>query len=69
MDDRPNLSEFLNEVSSFAEEGGASKAVSAAQAVHPIGQVVEIAGSGSQIRMDAAVLTSLQSHSDLSVSM
>ena len=69
MDDRPNLSEFLNEVSSFAEEGGASKAVSAAQAVHPIGQVVEIAGSGSQIRMDAAVLTSLQSHSDLSVAM
>jgi uncharacterized protein len=69
MDDRPNLSEFLNEVSSFSEENPAPKPVSPAQALNPVGQVVEIAGSGSQIRMDAAVLNSLASHSDMSVAM
>ncbi len=69
MDDRPNLTEFLSEVSSFAEEGVAPKATSPAQALSPLGQVFEIAGSGSQIRMDAAVLGSLQSHSDPSVAM
>ena len=35
----------------------------------PIGQVVEIAGSGSQIRIDAATVTALQSHKDPSVAM
>ena len=35
----------------------------------PIGKVVEIAGSGSQIRMDAAALAALQSHTDPSVAM
>ena len=69
MDDRPNLSEFLNEVSSFSEENAAPKPASAAQALKPIGQVFEIAGSGSQIRMDAAVLGSFQTHSDPSVAM
>jgi hypothetical protein len=69
MDDRPNLSEFLSEVSSFSEETPASKAASPAQALNPVGEVVEIAGSGSQIRMDAATLTGLQAHSDPSVAM
>ena len=68
MDDRANLSEFLNEVSNFTEEG-ASALTEAAQALGAIGEVVEIAGSGSQIRMDAAALTALQSHSDQSVAM
>ena len=70
MDERPSLSEFLNEVSSFQEENAAApKPASPAQALNPVGQVVEIAGSGSQIRMDAAMLNLLQSHSDMSVAM
>lgn len=70
MDERPSLSEFLNEVSSFQEESAvAPKPASPAQALNPVGQVVEIAGSGSQISMDAAVLNSLQSHPDMSVAM
>jgi hypothetical protein len=69
MDERPNLSEFLNEVSSFTEETAAPKASSAGASLAAIGQVVEIAGSGSQIRMDAAALTALQSHKDPSVAM
>ena len=69
MDDRPNLSEFLNEVSSFTEETPASKGPARVQAVNPVGEVVEIAGSGSRIRMDSAALGGLQSHSDPSVAM
>jgi hypothetical protein len=69
MDDRPNLSEFLNEVSNFAEEAPISRPGSAAAATAPMGEVFEIAGSGSQIRMDASVLAALQSHSDPSVAM
>ena len=69
MDDRPNLSEFLNEVSSFSEENAAPKPASPVQALSPVGQVTEIAGSGSQIRMDAAVLNALQAHPDMSVAM
>ena len=69
MDDRPNLSEFLNEVSSFAEEAPVSRSGSAAAASAPMGEVSEIAGSGSQIRMDAAALATLQTHSDPSVAM
>jgi uncharacterized protein len=69
MDDRPNLSEFLNEVSSFSEETPTSKPAGSAQALNPVGEVTEIAGSGSQIRMDATMLGALQSHSDPSVAM
>jgi hypothetical protein len=69
MDDRPNLSEFLNEVSSFAEEPSAPKPVASGPTPNRIGDVVEIAGSGSQIRMDAAALGAIQSHADPSVAM
>jgi hypothetical protein len=69
MDDRPNLHEFLNEVSSFAEETTAPKSGPAGAALAAIGEVVEIAGSGSQIRMDAAALGAIQSHKDPSVAM
>src|SRR5690348_4062408 len=70
MDDQPNLREFLNEVSSFSEEQTPAAPVRAkAQALAAIGGVVEIAGSGSQIRMDGAALTALQTHSDPSVAM
>jgi hypothetical protein len=70
MDEQPNLREFLNEVSSFTEEEAAAATAKAATgALAAIGQVVEIAGSGSQIRLDAAAVTALQSHKDQSVAM
>ena len=69
MDDRPNLSEFLNEVSSFTEETAAPKSASVGSPLGSIGEVVEIAGSGSQIRLDASALMALQSHRDQSVAM
>src|SRR5689334_5660498 len=68
MDDQPNLSEFLSEVSNFAE-APATGASALSGDKTAIGQVVEIAGSGSQIRMDAAALAALQSHSDPSIAM
>src|SRR5438270_13613137 len=70
MDDRPNLREFLNEVSSFQEdEAAAAPAKAVGPAPGAIGTVVEIAGSGSQIRLDASVVAALQSHADHSVAM
>jgi uncharacterized protein len=70
MNEQPNLREFLSEVSSFQEEEAhAVPARAVGPAPGAIGQVVEIAGSGSQIRMDAATVTALQSHRDPSVAM
>jgi uncharacterized protein DUF87 len=69
MDDQPNLREFLNEVSSFTEGTEASPAKSQAAGLTPVGEVMEIAGSGSQIRVDGAALNALQGHSDASVAM
>ena len=69
MDERPNLREFLNEVSNFAEEAPATEAIAGVPALSAIGEVVEIAGSGSQIRMNAANLLALQAHADPSVGM
>ncbi|MES2119972.1 MAG: DUF87 domain-containing protein [Pseudomonadota bacterium] len=69
MDEQPNLREFINEVSNFAEEASSSAPASKSAALDPIGEVVEIAGSGSQIRMNAATLMTLQSHKDPSVAM
>jgi hypothetical protein len=72
MDEQPNLRKFVDEVSSFSEEGSSDpKTAKAAAAVPagPIGRVVDIAGSGSQIRMDAAAMMALQSNPDPSVAM
>jgi hypothetical protein len=70
MDDQPNLREFLNEVSSFQEdEAPAAPTKPAGPAPSAIGTVVEIAGSGSQIRMDAANVAALQAHTDPSIAM
>src|SRR5689334_4301478 len=69
MDDQPNLREFLNEVSNFTEETTPAPAKSAPQQLGVIGDVVEIAGSGSQIRLDAAAVAAIQSHKDPSVAM
>ena len=61
MNDQPNLRQFLDEMSSFSDEAArrASAGRSRGEQLPPIGQVVEIAGSGSQIRMDAAALAAL----------
>ena len=65
-----NLRDFLNEVSSFsAEETPVAPTRTVAPAVGPMGIVTDIAGSGSQIRLDAAAVTALQSHSDPSIAM
>src|SRR6476646_521040 len=69
MDDQPNLLEFLNEVSSFSEEPAAAPVKAKPGEISAIGDVVEIAGSGSQIRINAAALAALQSHSDPAVAM
>jgi len=70
MDEQSSLRNFVNEISSFSEEAN-TPAPSAAKAVQlpPIGDVVEIAGSGSRIRMDSAALAQLHDHKDPSVAM
>src|SRR5215204_2716946 len=70
MDEQSNLQNFVNEISSFSDEGSApAKPASPAADLHAIGEVLEIAGSGSRIRMDGAVLSSLHDHSDPSIAM
>ena len=70
MTDQPNLKQFLDEMGSFSDEAGAPSApAAAAKALPPIGHVVEIAGSGSQVRLDAAALAALDGHKDPSVAM
>jgi hypothetical protein len=69
MTDQPNLKQFLDEMGSFSDEAGAPGKAAAPSALPPIGHVVEIAGSGSQVRLDAAALATLEPHPDPSVSM
>ena len=68
MDEQPNLREFINEVSSFTDDETQPKAKKDS-ALPVIGRVIEIAGSGSRVRMEAATLASLQAFSDPSVAM
>ncbi len=73
MTEQPNLQQFAEHLSSFSEEneprspGTVPAAPSAPLPV--IGKVVDIAGSGSQIRMDVEQLLALAENSDLSVAM
>ncbi len=69
MNDQPNLREFAEELSSFSEDAAPVRAATSSVALAPIGKVVDIAGSGSRIRMDGAMLGSLQSHVDPAVAM
>jgi hypothetical protein len=70
MNDQPNLQQFLSEMTNFTDEApGVSKEKSSASELAPVGYVVEIAGSGSQIRMNAAKLTAMQTHPDQSIAM
>src|ERR1700759_2505044 len=58
---RSNLHDFLNEVSSFsADEMPVAPVPTFAPRPGAIGIVTEIAGSGSQIRLDAATVAALQ---------
>jgi hypothetical protein len=69
VDGQPNLRELLDDVSSFSGEPRDQPGPVTKLDAYVIGEVVEIAGSGSKIRMDASSLAALQSHSDPSVSM
>lgn len=70
MDDQPNLRSFVQEITSFSDDSAAPRATpTTAVDLPPVGKVVDIAGSGSQIRMDSATLRSLQDNSDPSVAM
>ncbi|MFL6794859.1 MAG: ATP-binding protein, partial [Sphingomicrobium sp.] len=70
MNDQPNLRQFLDEVNSFADEpAGAPAPAKSGEALAPIGKVLEIAGSGSAVCIDAAELMKLQSHGDPAVAM
>ena len=56
MTDQPSLKQFLDELNNYADtDAPAGSSVSGA-ALPPIGQVLEIAGSGSRVVMDAARL-------------
>jgi len=67
MDEQPNLREFIDEVSSFDDEPAAKPMRGAAPALPSVGEVIEIAGSGSKIRMKGETLNALQAHSDPAV--
>jgi len=70
MNDQPNLRQFLDEVHSFAEDGSPAPAPGGKpDKLTPIGKVIEIAGSGSQICMDTASLLGLQSSKDPAIAM
>jgi hypothetical protein len=70
MTDQPSLRQFLDEMSSYTDsESGAGAGSASRDACPPIGQVVEIAGSGSRVVMDAARLMELLNHSDPSIAM
>ncbi len=70
MNDQPSLKQFLDEMSSYADPDAAQGGTSSVKAgVPPIGQVLEIAGSGSRVVMDAGKLLELQGHADQSIAM
>ena len=71
MDDNSSLKQFLDEIGSYGETDSAPDRVAhAPSAPQPaIGRVLEIAGSGSSVIMDAAALHALSSNADPSLAM
>jgi hypothetical protein len=70
MTDEVSLKSFLDELNSYNDEDATGGHVPApSEKLDPIGQVLEIAGSGSRIRMDPERLVALQHHKDASVAM
>jgi uncharacterized protein len=66
-DGQPNLRELLDDVSNFSGEPREERGPVTKLESYTIGEVLEIAGSGSRIRMDPKTLHELQSHADPSV--
>ncbi len=69
VDGQPNLRELLDDVGSFSGEPRGEPSPVTKLDAYVIGEVFEIAGSGSQVRLSAAALDSLQAHRDPSISM
>jgi hypothetical protein len=70
MTDQPSLTQFLTELSTYTDEDATAGHVPAPQRPQEaIGQVLEIAGSGSRIRLDVERLTALQGNDDPSLAM
>jgi len=69
MTDQPSLKQFLEELSNYSDHEAGSGPAASRSSVPAIGQVLEIAGSGSRVVMDASLLTELQGHSDPSIAM
>ncbi len=72
MDDTSSLNQFLHEMNAYGEAEPVLAHVPArgpAIALPPIGQVLEIAGSGSQVSMSVAALAALLESSDPSLAM
>ncbi len=68
-DGQANLRELLDDVSSFSGEPREERGPVTKLEAFTIGEVLEIAGSGSRIRMDPKTLQGLQSHADPSIAM
>jgi hypothetical protein len=70
MNDQPSLKQFLTELSTYTDEGATAGHVPVPQQPQEaIGEVLEIAGSGSRIRLDVERLTALQGSDDASLAM
>ena len=71
MNDEPNLQQFVDKLSSYSDEGAQTGGAvpTAGEKMPAIGIVQEIAGSGSCVSMDAALLHKLSTSPDLSVAM
>ncbi|RZV52180.1 MAG: DUF87 domain-containing protein [Sphingomonadaceae bacterium] len=68
MNDQPNLQQFVSELNSYGREEG-DVPPPAPGAEPPIGHVLEIAGSGSRVVMDARRLIELSTHEDPALQM
>ena len=69
VDGQPNLRELLDDVGSYSGEPRGEPGPVTKLDAHVIGEVLEIAGSGSKIRLNAAALEALLAHKDPSISM
>ena len=71
MDDNSSLKQFLDDIGSYGDGESVPGRAAAAPSgpVEAIGRVIEIAGSGSSVVMDAAALHVLAGNSDLSLAM
>ena len=70
MNDQPDLQQFVNQLASYSRDEAEQAAPLPKGAPQPpIGHVMEIAGSGSKVVLDAQRLLNLQGHSDPALAM